>query len=477
MDYVDRCNPRDAYWLRLLLARQPVKVNGHTARLDQNTRVIASITTSWLVEKIEYVVPQWLEAVCQWEVVVLAPLATRTDDVLEAIEWFSWKIGHEDQSAEKLWSKEAKNLLLGRQWPGGLEELRDVVRTLMAARAGDVITLEVCQRVLARYQSPGMKPTDTLRRQECYDYSRGLLYMGRQVHATEIYSWVEQFSRVARNRRFDPWLIGLRIVRDVSNKYYYSSDRLRILIRNAYSSLCIELADQGYVQDWTSAGPGDSPPRLHALLINPLGQVKSAAGVLPHMAHLLGAGSRQGVVSVEEVAARLIEDEKTQMILFCDDFVGTGQQILKQIIQTLASDKVLRGVCESRSRKGHPVALGIVVGVGFADALSKIRMSGPKWLPVFVHAGELLEETDRAFSGDSSVFPETEIRAWAKTLVVDQVGGCLSPSWPGGFGDMQALVVTADNTPNDTLPAIWKSGLVNGLAWRALFERASSPSG
>ena len=146
-----------------------------------------------------------------------------------------------------------------------------------------------------------------------------------------------------------------------------------------------------------------------------------------------------------------------------------------KVIETLAHNSALQGVCEHRIQQGNPVVLGVVLGVGFTEALTRIRASGPSWLPILVHAGERLEECDRAFSSSSSIFPEPELRAWARTLIVDRVGGVLSPKWPGGFADLQALVVMADNTPNDTLPAIWKSGSVQGMAWKALFERASSP--
>ena len=301
--------------------------------------------------------------------------------------------------------------------------------------------------------------------------------MGRAIAPSEVYRWVEQFTRIASNRHFDPWLLGLRIIKEISNRYYYSSDRLRVLTRDAYSRLCVELAAQGLLPERSSGSSDDSLPSLQALLINPLGPVKSSAGVLPHMAHLLGAGPRQKVVPVEDVVNSLEEDPSIQVIMFCDDFAGTGQQISTQLIDALANSRALRVLCNSRLRQGRPVALGIVLGVSFADALARIRKSGPKWLSVFAHAGDLLQESDRAFTNESSVFPEPEFRDWAKALVVDQVGGSLSPAWPGGFGDLQALVVTADNAPNDTLPAIWRSGLVYGVAWKALFERASSPSG
>ena len=476
LEGLDRCNPHDAEWMRLLVARQPVKVDGNAAELDANTSVIASITYDW-ADRVEYAVPQWIRALFGEQVAVLEPLQNRPVDILRAMEWFSWEVAPEADSFGALWSNEAKKLFFGRQWAGGHEELRQVVRSVIAATAGELIGFDICQRILAGYESPGMKPIDNHRWQECYNSARGLLYIGRQISANEIYQWVEQFSRVASNRRLDPWSAGLRIVRGISSKYYYSSDRVHALIRTAYSSLCAELAEQGYLSSSFLANGDALPPGLQALLVNPLGPIKSAASVLPHMAHLVGSGRLQKVVPVKDVASRLTEDERIQVVLFCDDFGGTGQQISKQIVDALASDQQLRSVCESRSRAGRPVALGVVLGIGFAAALTRIQMSGPEWLPVFAHAGERLDESDRAFSSDSTIFPEPELRSWAKGLVVDQVGACLSPSWPGGFGDLQSLVVTADNAPNDTLPAIWRSGAVQGMPWKALFERVSSPSG
>ena len=474
LDCVDRCNPSNADCIRLLLARQAIRVNGLTFELDPSTRIIASITNIWM-DKAECLIPQWLEVLFRGRVVYLESLGSRPNDVLEAIEWFSWQAAPDRHKPEALWSGEAKEFLLRRQWPGGYEELRDVVRSLVAVSTEGVITPEICKHVLNRYESPGLRPVDNYRRQECYNYAHGLSYMGRTISANEIYGWIEQLAKISNDRRFDPWLTGLRIIKEISRKYYYSTDQLRTLIRNAYLALCAELADHGYMPERSSVGSDASLPDLHALLVNPLGPVKSAAAVLPHMAHLVGAGRSQEVVRVEDMADRLTKDERIQVILFCDDFTGTGQQILNQLIEALTRDRVLQRVCESRSRGGRPVALGIVLGVGFAEALMKIRISGPKWLPVFVHAGMELGDDDRAFSNTSSVFPEPELRAWSKELVVDQVGGGLFPRWPGGFGGLQALVITADNVPNDTLPAIWNSGLVQGVAWKALFERSSSP--
>ena len=477
LDFVDRCNSDDAERIRTLLDLQPVTIGMNTTELDFSTRVIASVTNIWM-DNSEYAIPEWLKVLFGGRIIFLQPLGGSLEDVSHAVEWFSRIYAEDSENLDSLWSSDAKELLVNRQWAGGCEELRDVVRSLvLTAGHGEEVTADMCERVLAGYEDPGMKALDHSRRQACTDYAQKLSYMGRPLHADELYRWAEQFSRASRDRRFDPWSAGLRLVREIALKYYYSSDRLHSLIRNAYLSLCAELADKDYITDWSPNGHDVALPRSQAVVVNPLGPTKSSSAVLPQIAHLLGLRSTRQVVPIGEVATCLSRNESIRVVVFCDDFSGTGQQVLTQFVQVLGNDPLLKMICEKRYREGRPVILGVVLGVGFVNALSRIQTEGPSWLPVIVHAGEQLDECDRAFSDTSSVFPEPELRSWAKELIVDQVGRCLFPECPGGFGNLQALVVTSDNAPNNTLPVIWRSGSVNGAKWKALFERAPNPSG
>ena len=472
LDNLDRCNQADIDWVRRLLRRQPVMVNGIETELDPGTRVIASTISEW-VDTIDDSLPQWLTALFGEQIIVLQPLEN-ADDVVNAIHWFSWQSVTGGQLEEPFWSDRAKDLLVGRSWPGGYEELRSVVGSLISASgSSNRIDLDLCQRILHNYDNLGIRPIDNYRRQKCAEYAQGLVYMGKPVRPKEIYEWIEQFSQVASDHRYDPWLVGLRLAQEISHRYYYSSDRLRILIRNAYRSLCNELQEIGVLPQLPSEPSEGYIPDLRALLVNPLGPVKSAASVLPHMSHLLQAGNKQQVLPLWKVAEQLSQNEDIQVVLFCDDFSGTGTQVSQRLVQALANNDRFKAVCLSRSRIGKPVVLGVVLGVAFGNAISNIRRSGPGWLPTIVHAGDLLDRCDQAFSENSRVFPESEFKQWAKTLVIDRVGRQLSPQSPGGFGNLQSLVVTSDNTPNDTLPAIWRSGSVLGLPWRALFDRAS----
>ena len=475
LEFIDHCHHVDVQWLSNLLVRQSVTIDGSSTELDPNTRVIASITINW-TDGSELAIPQWLMGSFNDRILELKPLGSRPGDVSVAIEWFLWRASADRDDVVEL-SSDAKELLVSRQWPGNYEELDYVIKTLVSnSTIGEVVTVDTCQRVLSSSNSLGMGAVDSIRWQKCRNYANGLTYLGHPVEARELYQWAGQFSKVSRDREFDPWEPGLRIVKEIAHRYYYSSDQLRILIRDAYLSLCDELAKSNFMTDRLQPPPDGSVPKLQAVLVNPHGPVKSSAGVLPHIAHLLGGGRRQLVMPIDKVAECLARNNSIQMIMFCDDFAGTGQQILTQLIEVLAADKLLEIMCASRRQEGKPVTLGIVLGISFDHALTKIRTSGPEWLPIMAHAGEQLSEHDRAFSDSSRVFPEPEFRAWAKDLVIEQVGKQLSRRWPGGYDDGQALIVTADNVPNNTIPAVCRSGSIQGVSWQALFERVSTPS-
>lgn len=470
LEAIDRCHPDDSDWLRDLFTGSRVTIDEYSVELDSNTRVIASITAEW-IDQFEYQVPQWVMLLSENRVLVMEPLGDRPEDVLGVAAWFA---AHGYNARLPLTSS-SMQMLASREWPGDLQELRDVVRSLVSVGAGETVTSEVYKEVLAKHQSPGMTPVDSHRRQQCSTYSQRLWYMGRRINAKEVHQWVSQFSRVSRDKGIDPWVVGLTIVKEIANRYYYSADRLRTLIRKAYLSLCFELATNGYLPNWTPSMSEDSLPSLQAVLVNPLGPLKSASGVMPHIAHLLGHGQNQVLASIEDVADQLAMNRSTRLIIFCDDFAGTGHQITTELIQSFIANEELQHICEKRRKDGSPVVLGVVLGAGFDVAVDNIRGSGADWLPVMVHTGDRLDDRDRAFSEVSLVFPDPEVRDIVSSLVVDLVGKHLSPRWPGGFGDSQALVVTGDNVPNNTLPAICRSGSVQGVPWQSLFERASTP--
>ena len=128
---LDRCNQADADWLRSLLHRQQVTVNGVNIELDPSTRVIASLIREW-VDTVNHDVPQWLAGRFGERVIILQPLVY-AHDVTNAIHWFSWQAWQGRQMEAPTWSDRVIELLVGRSWPGDYEELRSVVASLVSA--------------------------------------------------------------------------------------------------------------------------------------------------------------------------------------------------------------------------------------------------------------------------------------------------------------------------------------------------------
>lgn len=142
-------------------------------------------------------------------------------------------------------------------------------------------------------------------------------------------------------------------------------------------------------------------------------------------------------------------------IVFVDDIIGSGEQAQRFL------DLHLRGVTATK----YYCSL-----VAFRRGLETLRArSGFK----FVFAAKVLEESERAFSADSRMFPEDATRLRVMAMAY-RYGQALYPKGPLGYDDGQAMIVFPHNTPNNTLPIIWASTRNEktlGVPWSPLWER------
>ena len=153
-----------------------------------------------------------------------------------------------------------------------------------------------------------------------------------------------------------------------------------------------------------------------------------------------------------------------------DDFCASGEQAA-QFLETLSEAFNSSPVLPSQYTTSRPLPIGFLFAVGFDDALRDLTAYHLPSVDIHVCAGRVLTDSDRAFRVDSSIYPR-ELRKNAKRLLVDIAGLQLEPNSPRGYKDVESLVVFGDNCPDNTLPAIHRSGLVNSRPWRPLFERA-----
>jgi hypothetical protein len=145
-------------------------------------------------------------------------------------------------------------------------------------------------------------------------------------------------------------------------------------------------------------------------------------------------------------------------IVFVDDIIGSGEQAQRFF------DQHLRGVTATK----YYCSL-----VAFRSGLETLR-EGSRFK--FVFAAKVLEESERAFSAGSRIFPDDATRLRVMEMAY-RYGRALYPKGPLGYDDGQAMIVFPHNTPNNTLPIIWASARNEktvGVPWSPLWERRKS---
>jgi hypothetical protein len=155
--------------------------------------------------------------------------------------------------------------------------------------------------------------------------------------------------------------------------------------------------------------------------------------------------------------------DKDGFVALVDDFAGTGQTLvggLKKARTKVSAELWERYVSEGR--------LCLFLMYAFPDGIEAVKAEFPG-IPVLV--AHVFGDELRACNEEAGIFETLGERAFAQDIL-QQIGRELSPSYPLGHGDMGALVVFYNTTPNNTLPIFWSGGTVQERPWKPLFPRS-----
>lgn len=155
-------------------------------------------------------------------------------------------------------------------------------------------------------------------------------------------------------------------------------------------------------------------------------------------------------------------EDKDGFVALVDDFAGTGQTLvggLKKARAKVSAELWERYVSEGR--------LCLFLMYAFPEAIEAVNAEYPG-IPVLV--AHVFGDELRACNEEAGIFETPGERAFAQDIL-QQIGRELSPSYPLGHGDMGALVVFYNTTPNNTLPIFWSGGTVQERPWKPLFPR------
>jgi hypothetical protein len=155
--------------------------------------------------------------------------------------------------------------------------------------------------------------------------------------------------------------------------------------------------------------------------------------------------------------------DKEGFVALVDDFAGTGQTLVGGLRKARA--KVPPDLWERYVSEGR---LCLFLMYSFPDAIDAVKADFPG---VSVLVAHVFGDELRACHEEAGIFETPGERAFAQDIL-QQIGRELSPSYPLGHGDMGALIVFYNTTPNNTLPIFWSGGMVQERPWKPLFPRS-----
>jgi hypothetical protein len=151
--------------------------------------------------------------------------------------------------------------------------------------------------------------------------------------------------------------------------------------------------------------------------------------------------------------------ESKDWVFFLDDFVGSGHQA----VQTWLRRAGLRSPAELRNQYpnvhfGYLVLLSTTAGRNEVETSTQMK----------VFFGEELDDRFKCFSDNSIIYADPADRVRARNVMYSK-GLLLWPACPLGYDGMELAVAFSHNTPDDSLPVIWKR--MSDGSWNPLFER------
>jgi hypothetical protein len=149
---------------------------------------------------------------------------------------------------------------------------------------------------------------------------------------------------------------------------------------------------------------------------------------------------------------------KKEGVFLLDDFVGSGNQA-KTTWYNKINDKSFNDVSEDNP---HLKFIYLAL-IGFKDGKKVIEEN----TPMKVILGEELDERFKCFSDVSVIYENPNERIEAKRVMEEK--GRMLYEYPLGYDNMELAVAFHHNTPNNSLPVIWKRR--DDGSWYPLFER------
>jgi glyoxylase-like metal-dependent hydrolase (beta-lactamase superfamily II) len=223
------------------------------------------------------------------------------------------------------------------------------------------------------------------------------------------------------------------------------------------------------------------------IVFSRLGGAKDSTSLINYHCSKVFAEERRKHIVFDNVEAlsRTRDADKTTVV-FLDDTIGSGNQattIFKEWLGLTDDPLVhvhrLSPEAEAWLRRAKLAYFALVGFREGKDLLATFLAS--QHIELRIYTAITMEEAAGCFDASSLIFDNPQVRLHAKKIV-EEIGFQLfadhndwteekRKSMALGYHSAQKLLVFSYNTPNCTLPVLWKSGQFNGKVWSPLFPR------
>jgi len=145
-----------------------------------------------------------------------------------------------------------------------------------------------------------------------------------------------------------------------------------------------------------------------------------------------------------------------KIIFLLDDFIGTGNQAVKEWKERIII---------SDNYKNNPHIRYLYTAItGFSSGVKNIETNTDMKV---IMGTQSMDDSFRCFSKTSLIYENSKERKKAEKIM--EKAGRILYKYPLGYENDQAAVAFDHNTPNNSLPVIWKK--MDDGSWVPLFER------
>jgi uncharacterized protein len=267
-------------------------------------------------------------------------------------------------------------------------------------------------------------------------------YRGLSISTDMVRLWLEQFSDTKEQRAMFKILQGVK---------FYTNNYLRVKMKEAHTIITRGL---GRYQTYRQQKRSD-------ILVSYLDSIGKSGAWFAKLYADEAQVYVDNIVEKNKLISEIDKRSDTKVVVFLDDFVGTGNQATENLewVNTNLGNLV-------KERKIKIVFIAVVAvkeGWNFLnEQVSEMDID------VETHYCELLDDSSKYFTEKSTIFTNPNDREFAKDIA-KRYGKLLVKNSPLGYGGLGVGVVFENRCPNDSLPILWSES--TSPKWRALFKR------